>query len=276
LGTLEQFTTVYYTKEVKAMVVQAVPYFAQADLLNWETYKELGLWGALFAIGMLLLVFSIAKGHIKIIACGPNEGGIRELFGITLWAGGSGPHLHVGGIFAFRKVSFAKRQLNVEDEAYHKMVEPYNIGIVYSYAMAVKVYVRRDKKSIKRRVYEAEDLNRNDAENDEAVRQVLSQLQRYARTAIEAGVDQYALEQWIKNKWEQLAAREATGQLPETSVEFEDERSTYGYSIATVDVTRFVLRPYSELARAILHAGNVDLASIVGATAFRRREDIPA
>ena len=174
------------------MTLQVVPYLSQADMLDPNTYKELGFWGATFAISFLVLLFCVAKGHVKIIGCGPIEGGIRELFGITLWKGGSGPHLHIAGIFAFRKVSFAMKEIDAEGEVNR-------FGTVYIYSIRIKVRVRKTKECIRRRVYDAEDLNRGDAENDEATKQLTTQITDITREVLEANTPQDDIERAIKD-----------------------------------------------------------------------------
>lgn len=243
------------------MTAQVVPYMSQADLFNLNTYIELGFWGAAFAIGMLLFVFCVVKGHIKIIACGPNEGGIREFFGVTLWMAGSGPHLHISGIFAFRKVSFATREVEAEGEANR-------CKTVFVYSIGIKIRVRKAKDSIRLRVYAAEDLNRGDAENDEAIKQVTSQLTDMTREALEADTAQSEIERVIKDAWGQIELAE----LHDIPAPYG--RSTYGYEIICTWTKKLVERPESEMSRAIsgsdldLHVRAVtSVAAISGRTA---------
>ncbi len=220
------------------MTVQAAPLLTQSDFLDPDTYKELGFFGAAFAITMLVIVFCVFKGHIKFIACGPNEGGIREVFGITLWKCGSGPHLHISGIFAFRKVSFAFKEIETQDEVNRH-------GSVFDYSIGVKVRVRNSKESIKLRVYAAEDLNRGDGENDEATRQLTSQLTAIVREVLEADTRPEDIERAVKDYWGKIELDELHGTATDQG------RSTYGYEILCVWNRKLVERPQSEMARAI-------------------------
>lgn len=234
------------------MTAQVVPFMSQADFLDPKTYKELGFWGAVFAIGMLLFVFCVIKGHIKIIGCGPNEGGIREFFGITLWKGGSGPHLHISGIFAFRKVSFASREVELKGQVRRG-------DTVYTFWLTIKVRVRNTKESIRLRVYKAEDLNRTDAENDEAIKQVTSLLQHIARKQFEAGADVDSIEKEIEDEWGKLELAELHGTAT------DHDRSTYGYEILWTDPQEFVEREFSEIARALRGRNDPEAEDAVGA-----------
>lgn len=234
------------------MTVQVVPFMSQADMFDPNTYKELGFWGAVFAISMLLFVFCVIKGHIKIIGCGPNEGGIREFFGITLWKAGSGPHLHVSGIFAFRKVSFASREVELKGQVRRG-------GTVYTFWITIKIRVRNTKESIRLRVYKAEDLNRADAENDEAVKQVTSLLQHIARKVLEVGIADEEIEKAVEDEWGKLELAELHGTVSDR------DRSTYGYEILWVDLEELVERELSEVARALRNNDAPEAADAVGA-----------
>lgn len=220
------------------MTLQVVPFMTQGDLLDPDTYKELGFKGAMFAISLLILVFCIAKGHIKIVGCGPNEGGIREFFGITLWKVGPGPHLHIAGILPVRKVSFASKQIDLIGAVKQRVGDKLTVD----YAVDINIEVRKDKVSIEQRVYGAEDTNRADAENDEAVRQAASLAARFLREVIEEGAEAFEIENSLEEKWSDAEADELSG---------ESERSTYGYRIKSVDVKKFVERELSEISRAI-------------------------
>lgn len=223
------------------MTLQVAPYIAymsQGDMLDPNTYRELGFKGALFAIGLLLFVFCVAKGHIKIIGCGPNEGGIREFFGITLWKVGPGPHLHIAGILPVRKVSFASKQIDLVGS----VKQTVGGELTIDYAIDINIEVHDDKLSIQRRVYGAEDTNRLDAENDEAVRQAASLAARLIREVIEGGALASEIEDLLREKWTEVEVDEANG---------ESRRSTFGYGIKTVDVKKFVERELSEVSRAI-------------------------
>lgn len=216
------------------MTLQVVPLLSQGDFLDPKTYQELGWKGAAFAIGALLLVFCVVKGHIKIIGCGPNEGGIREFFGLTLWTVGPGPHLHIAGILPVRKVSFASKQVDLTGSAERN-------DTVFDYAADINLQVRNDKQSIRLRVYRAEDANRGDAENDEAIRQVGSLLASLIREILERGTDAARVETALKTRWNEIEAQES----------FESERCTFGYGIRSVDLKKLVEREFSEVAQAI-------------------------
>lgn len=252
------------------MITQVVPFLTQADMFDPQTYKELGFKGAAFAISLMLLVFCIIKGHVTIISCGPNEGGIREFFGITLWKVGPGPHLHIAGLFAIRKISLASKQIDVEGEA-DRLLTVHDLELaseakrnvtVYDFAFGIKLRVRNTKESIGLRVYKAEDLNRRDGENDEATKQVMSQLCHISRVVVEAGtqsrdIERAIMEHWavIERKELQEAATAVEHHEPQPEPSLEPKRSTYGYEILSVDVNKLVERPYSEMARAIRASG---------------------
>lgn len=220
------------------MTLQVVPLLSQADMFDINTYKELGWRGAIFAIGLLLGVFCVVKGHIKIVGCGPNEGGIREFFGYTLWKVGPGAHLHIAGIFPVRKVSFASEQIDLVSSV-TTCVE--TVRFTYDYAIDVNLRVRNDKESIRLRVYSAADTNRGNMENEEALRQAGSLVSDLLREIIEAGTVANEVAGTLKRYWHEVELQES----------FDSEQCTYGYGIRSVNVKKLVEREFSEIARAI-------------------------
>jgi len=240
------------------MIMQLVPFsLTQADMFDIQTYKDLGFKGVLFAIGLLLFVFCVAKGHIKIVGCGPNEGGYREFFGITLWKVGSGPHLHIAGIFPVRKVSFASEQVNLVSSVAREVGD---IRFTYDYAIDVNLQIRNDKESIRQHVYGAADTNRGDTENREAKRQAGSLAADLIREIIEERPVANEIEGALKELWRRVEAEES----------FDSDRSTYGYGIKSVNVVKLVERELSEVARAIRHEDPpASVSAVVSAVANR-------
>jgi len=239
------------------MTAQVVPFLTQADMFDIQTYKDLGFKGALFAIGLLLFVFCVVKGHIKIVPCGPNEGGIRDFFRFTLWSAGPGPHLHIAGVLPFRKVSFASAQIDLVNSVAREVDTD---RFTYDYAIDVNFRVRRDKKSIGLRVYGAEDTNRGDAENEEALRQAGSLAADLIREIIEERPVANEIERALKRLWHEVELQES----------FDSERSTYGYGIKSVNVKELVERELSEIARAIRGQGPPPaIGAIVSSLAHR-------
>lgn len=234
------------------MNAQVVPFLSQGDLLDPMTYKELGLFRAIFALSVLVVVFCIAKGHIKVIACGPNEGGIREFFGITLWKGASGPHLHISGIFAFRKVSFASDEVVLNGKVNRE-------STVYTFEITINIRVRQTKEGIRRRVYQAVDLNRGDGENDQALKQVTSLLRATVRQILEANTPENELEKTILAHWGQMELAELRGTASDR------DRSTYGYEILWINTEELVEREFSEISRALRSNAGSDVSRAVGA-----------
>lgn len=240
------------------MTLQVVPLLSQADMFDINTYKELGWKGAIFAIGLLLLVFCVVKGHIKIVGCGPNEGGIREFFGTTLWSVGPGPHLHIAGILPVRKVTFASEQIDLVSSVTVPLEDTKQV--TYDYAIDINLRVRNDKRSIRLRVYAAADTNRGDAENEEALRQAGSLASDLIREVIEAGATAGQIERALRGLWSEVEAHES----------LDSDRSTFGYGIRSVNVKKLVERELSEVARAISGGDPPKIAGAVVATLATR------
>lgn len=207
-------------------------------MFDIQTYKELGVKGVVFAVCVLLLVFCVVKGHIKIWGFGPNEGGIREFFGFTLWLVGPGPHLHIAGILPVRKVSYASEQIDLVSSVTTAVGDK---RFTYDYAIDINLRVRKDKESVRLRVYAAADTNRGDAENEEALRQAGSLASDLLREIIEAGVGAGGVAEELMRSWHEVELHES----------FESERCTYGYGLKSVNVKKLVERELSEVARAI-------------------------
>lgn len=224
------------------MTAQVVPFLTQADMFDLQTYKELGFKGVIFAFSLLILVFCVVKGYIKITGCGPNEGGIREFFGITLWKVGPGAHLHIAGIFPVRKVSFAPEQIDLVGSVAREVDTE---RFTYDYAIDINFRVRNNKKSIELNVYGAADTNRSDAKNGEALRQAGSLAAHLIREIIEERPVAREIAGELKKRWREVELQES----------FDSEMSTYGYGIKSVDVKKLVERELSEIARAIRGQG---------------------
>ncbi len=224
------------------MFAQVAPFVLEGDYFNLATYRALGITGTIFALTLLVLGFSIAKGHIRVASCGPNEGGIREFFGRTLWKCGPGPHLHIGGIFAFRKISFADREVVLTGEVERR-------GTFYRYDIMAILYVLGTKEAIRERVYRAEDTNRDDVENGAALKQVGALLQSRLKSLLADGTDEAELEEAVRIVWG------------------EDSVPPYGYAIRSIEVRELVQRPTSEMADAIKLGGYAPSVALLGEAA---------
>jgi hypothetical protein len=204
---------------------------SQTDLLNPATYYNLGVGGTIFALIVILFIAGIVKGGIKLIGCGPSEGGIRECFGKELWKCTSGPHLHIEGIFAFRKVSFSTRQVVAADDT------PRNTT-VYNYKITIKLRLIRNKAAMGAWIYGAEDANRKDTENENAVAQLTSSMEAIVRVILSKKTTEEEIPRAIIKAW---AARFAE----------MGYAGTFGHDIIEVDINRLVERPASEIARSL-------------------------
>lgn len=206
-------------------------------------WAEQGWKGAIATILLITVLFAIYKGAIGIVSIGPSEAGVRELFGVRLWRIGPGPHLNIEGFWKARKTSLAVIEVNLAGE--------YPLGdYTKQYTCAVWLRVQDTREALFAHMYRAQDLNRDNMENSEAVKQATSLLKRNLRVILEEG----------------LNATRAEEQLEYVTRKQLLEK--YGYEIDEVLLTEVTDRPLSELARAVdKNDGKLSAAGIAAATA---------
>lgn len=206
--------------------------------LEYETYAQMGWKGVLFAVVVGAVLFGVIKHHIGFRNIGPNEAGIREIFGFKLWKLGPGPHFYITGFTNVRKAPLAVSQIDLVGEA--KLLK-----IVWRYDVSVLLRVIDSRKALIARIYFVEDSDKADMENAENIKQVTTLLKRSVRRLVEAGNTPDDIEAKLK-----------------TTKKVRLERD-YGSRVLDVLVTELVPRPHSELAEAIRDSG--PNAAILGA-----------
>lgn len=211
-----------------AQVVQLIPLFgggATSTVLDYHWWQQQGWKGILFALVTGVIAFGIAKSHIGFISIGPNEGGIRELFGLKLWKLGPGPHFHITGFSTVRKVSLAIKQFSVRGSVETQ-------GRTYNYRIAVKAHVDNTREALIARIYSAEDNDKTNMVNNENERQIIATLTQSSRKLLTRYSDIDMLEERLTGATKQQLAK-------------------YGYVVDEVIGEEFVLRPLAELAKAV-------------------------
>jgi len=215
------------------------------DYANPRTWQELGFWGAVFAIAVGILIFSIVKNHVGFINIGPNEGGYRELFGITLWKLGPGPHFFVTGFTNVRKAPLARHQIDLIGQVPigKKVKQPY----VVTYDVSVITQVIPTKEALRALIYNTEDNDKTNMVNSENIKQVTSLFRRNLRKLIQAGRDEDAIEKKLSKRCKKKL------------------ETVYGRKTVEVLVNEIAIRPSSETALAIRSLGNNPLGPTIAA-----------
>ncbi len=210
------------------MIAQVVPMSASAleKWLEYDTYIQLGWRGVLFAVLIGSLIFGIFKHHVGFRNIGPNEGGIREFFGVKLWKLGPGPHFFITGFTNVRKAPLAVGQIDLLGEVRRD-------ELIYRYDVAVQIRVINTRAALIARIYFAEDNDKSDMDNAENVKQITTILKRSLRKLVESGASADEIEKGMKK------ARKKR---------LEEK---YGSKVFDVLVTELVPRPVSELSAAI-------------------------
>lgn len=221
------------------MIAQVAPMLSTSDF-DYRKYQEMG-WTA-FCIMILIgiVILAVLRGKISIVSIGPSEAGIRELFGVRLWRIGPGPHLNIEGFWKARKASIAVIEVDLVGE--------YPLeGYTKQYSASVWLRVQDTKEALIAHMYRAQDLNRDNMENSEAVKQATTMLKRNLRVILEEGEGATVAEQQL----EYITHKELLGK--------------YGYEIDQVLVTELADRPLSELARAVATSNNT-MGAVLGVT----------
>lgn len=214
------------------MISQVAPFVSMGvgSLADPNFWAEQGWKGALITVFLVAILFSLYKGKIGIASFGPSEAGMRELLGIKLYRIGPGPHLDIEGFWKARKTSIAIQQIDLSGEFTVN-------GYTKQYTAAVHIHVQDSKQALVAHMYRAQDLNRENMENSEALKQATAILKRNFRTILEQDIAPVCAE-------EQLEA-----------ACHKELREKYGYEIDQVLVTELTDRPMSELARAVVDSG---------------------
>jgi len=212
------------------VIAQVAPLLTSQDFLDYHTYSELGWKGVIFAVLVGSLIFSVVKHHIGFISIGPNEGGIRELFGLKLWKLGPGPHFYISGFSTVRKAPLGISEVDLAGE--FSLTE-----LTWQYSVVVLIQVLNSRDALIARIYKAEDSDKTDMQNTQNTKQVTAILKRNLRILLESG---------------------ATAVLVETELKTMSEKQIEGYGseICNVLVCELVKRPLSEVADAIRNSGN--------------------
>lgn len=223
------------------MMAQVVPRFAVEQYLEYQTYTELGWKGIIFAILVGSLIFGVLKQNIGFRSIGPNEGGIRELFGVKLWKLGPGPHFYITGFSSVRKAPLAVSQIDLNGEVPRG-------GLVYQYEVAVFTEVINTREALIARIYFVEDNDKTNMENAENTKQLTALLKRNLRQLLETEASAEVIEERLKKMSRKRLNRD------------------YGSRVRSVLVCELVTRPLSEVAAAI-KASRTDTAAIAGVLA---------
>lgn len=221
---------------------QVALYVSLSNASDPNYWLEQGWKGAIATILLLAVFFSIYKGAIGIVSIGPSEAGVRELFGVRLWRIGPGPHLNIEGFWKARKTSLAVIEVSLSGE--------YPLtNYTKQYTCEVWLRVQDTKEALFAHMYRAQDLNRDNMENSEAVKQATSLLKRNLRVILEEGYSASQAEQQLEYVTHKQLLEE------------------YGYEIVEVLLTEITDRPMSELARAVAENGDVTnaVAGAIGA-----------
>lgn len=224
------------------MISQVVPFASMGvgSLADPRFWAEQGWKGALITVLLVAVLFSLYKGKIGIASFGPSEAGMREFLGIKLYRIGPGPHLDIEGFWKARKTSVAIQQVDLAGEIAVG-------GYTKQYTAAVHIHVQDSKQALIAHMYRAQDLNRENMENSEALKQATAILKRNFRMILEQGLAPVYAE-------EQLEA-----------VCHKELREKYGYEIDQVLITELTDRPMSELARAVAESGRFEDATLSAA-----------
>lgn len=208
------------------MNAQVVPFVSMSNATDPQFWGEQGWKGALLTIILLVVGLAIWKGKIGFVSIGPSEAGIRELCGKVLWRVGPGLHPDAEGIWKVRKTSVARTKIRLDNESGHG-------NLTWQYGVTVWLKVADTKQALIAQIYTAQDLNRENMENSEAVEQATDLLTGNLRGLLEGGVTATSLMKRLKK------------------VSKKELLADYGYLIVKTRIRRLVKRPQSELAEAI-------------------------
>lgn len=208
------------------MNAQVVPFVSMSNATDPQFWVEQGWKGALLTVILLVVGLTVWKGKLGFVSIGPSEAGIRELCGKVLWRVGPGLHPDAEGIWKVRKTSVARIKIRLDDEYGHG-------NLTWQYGVTVWLKVADTKAALIAQIYTAQDLNRENMENSEAVEQATDLLMGNLRELLEEGVTSTNLMKHLKkaSKKELLV--------------------DYGYLVVKTRIRRLVKRPQSELAEAI-------------------------
>lgn len=227
------------------MNAQVAPFVSMSNATDPQFWADQGWKGALITLALLVIGLAVWRGKIGFVSIGPSEAGIREFCGIQLWRVGPGLHPDVEGVWKIRKTSVARIRIRLDNE--------YSFAsITWQYGVTVYLRVADTKAALIAQLYTAQDLNRDNMENSEAVEQVTDILMGNLRELLEGGITATGIPSYLQDVSKQ---------------ELLDE---YGYNIVKTKVRRLVKRPQSELAEAI---ANGELSS--GIPAAIADEDQP-
>jgi|GEM_PF-1215143 len=208
------------------MTQQVVPLISMSNATDYTYWAELGVKGALITATLIVIGLSIWRGKIGFVSIGPSEAGIREFCGCRLYRVGPGLHPDVEGIWKVRKTSVARIKVRIDDEV--------GIGtLTWQYGVTVWLKVADTKEALLAQIYTAQDLNRANMENSEAVEQATDDLNDGILDLLETGMSRDRLKKKLKRSCR------------------EELMTDYGYEIVKIKVRRLVKRPQSELAEAI-------------------------
>ena len=229
------------------MMTQVVPMLTLSNATDPNFWAEQGWKGALITIALLAIGLAVWKDKIGLISIGPSEAGIREFCGVRLWRVGPGLHPNVEGLWKVRMTSVARIKVRINEEV--------GIGkLTWSYGLTVWLKVADTKAALLAQIYTAQDLNRENMENSEAVEQATDDLTDAILDLLETGTTREKLgKKLIKASRDELL-------------------TDYGYEIVKVKVRRLVKRPQSELAEAIAN-GSLS-AAVLGAVIDSERPNL--
>lgn len=209
------------------MGTQVAPLVSLSNATDYNYWVAQGWKGALITLVLLTIGLAIWKGKIGFVSIGPSEAGIREFCGFRWWRVGPGLHPDIEGIWKVRKTSVARIMVRIDDEV--------GIGtLTWQYGVTVYLQVADTKTALIAQIYTAQDLNRENMENSEAVEQATDVLTDDILGLLEEGGIKRSQ---LKKRLKRASKRELL--------------CDYGYNIVKVKVRRLVKRPQSELAEAI-------------------------
>ena len=208
------------------MNAQVAPFVSMTNATDPQFWADQGWKGALITLTLLVIGLALWKGKIGFAPVAPSEAGIREFCGLKLWRVGPGLHPDVDGVWKVRKTSVARIRLRLDGE--------FGFGfLTWQYGVTIYLQVEDTRAALIAQLYTAQDLNRDNMENSEAVEQATDILLANLRELLESGV----------------ATTEVPMRLQDDAR--EELLDDYGYKIVKTKVRRLVKRPQSELAEAI-------------------------
>lgn len=208
------------------MTAQVAPLVSMSNATDYNYWVAQGPKGAVITLILLIIGFAAFKGKIGFVSIGPSEAGIREFCGSRLWRVGPGLHPDIEGVWKVRKTSVARIMIRLDDDIFFET-------LTWQYGVTVFLKVSDTKAALIAQIYTAQDLNRENMENSQAVDQVTDILMGDLRGLLEKDLSSEKIPSDLTEKSERELLRE------------------YGYKIEKVTVRRLVKRPQSELAEAI-------------------------